>query len=77
MLLTVAGTGVGIPEKYHPTLFDKFTRARRPSIKGEQSVGLGMSIIKTNVEWQGEKITFESSEGKGTAFYIKLPKGIG
>ena len=60
VLITVADTGIGIPEKYHDTLFDKFTRARRPGIKGEPSVGLGMSIIKTIVEWHQGTIWFES-----------------
>ncbi|WP_255478816.1 PAS domain-containing sensor histidine kinase [Rufibacter sp. XAAS-G3-1] len=75
VLVTVADTGVGIPEKYHHTLFDKFTRARRPGIKGEPSVGLGMSIIRTIVEWHGGSIRFESEENKGTTFFIELPKG--
>jgi len=74
VLVTVADTGIGIPEKYHATLFEKFTRARRPGIKGEPSVGLGMSIIKTIVEWHKGKIWFESAENKGSTFYIELPK---
>ena len=74
VLIKVADTGIGIPEKYHTTLFDKFTRARRPGIKGEPSVGLGMSIIKTIVEWHQAHIWFESQENKGTTFFIELPK---
>jgi two-component system, OmpR family, sensor histidine kinase VicK len=74
VLIKVADTGIGIPEKYHATLFDKFTRARRPGIKGEPSVGLGMSIIKTIVEWHRGTIWFESQEKKGTTFYIEVPK---
>jgi len=74
VLFKVADNGVGIPEKYHATLFDKFTNARRPGIKGEPSVGLGMSIIKTIVEWHQGKIWFESEENKGSTFYISLPK---
>jgi len=74
VLISVADTGIGIPEKHHATLFEKFTRARRPGIKGEPSVGLGMSIIKTIVEWHQGKIWFESQENKGTTFYIELPK---
>jgi len=74
VLIKIADTGIGIPEKFHATLFDKFTRARRPGIKGEPSVGLGMSIIKTIVEWHHGKIWFESQENKGTTFYIELPK---
>jgi two-component system, OmpR family, sensor histidine kinase VicK len=74
VLIQVADTGIGIPEKYHNTLFDKFTRARRTGIKGEPSVGLGMSIIKTIVEWHQGKIWFESQENKGTTFFIEVPK---
>jgi len=74
VLLKVEDTGMGIPEKYHATLFDKFTNARRPGLKGEPSVGLGMSIIRTIVEWHQGRIWFESEEGKGTCFYIELPK---
>jgi two-component system, OmpR family, sensor histidine kinase VicK len=74
VLIRVADTGIGIPEKYHATLFDKFTRARRTGVKGEPSVGLGMSIIKTIVEWHQGKIWFESQENKGTTFFIEVPK---
>ena len=74
VLIKVADTGVGIPGKYHATLFDKFTRARRTGIKGEPSVGLGMSIIKTIVEWHQGHIWFESQESQGTTFYVEVPK---
>jgi len=74
ILLTVADNGIGIPQKYHATLFDKFTEARRSGLHGERSTGLGMSIIKTIIEWHNGEIWFESEENKGTTFYIKLPK---
>jgi len=74
VLLKVADNGIGIPEEYHKNLFDKFTRARREGLKGQLSTGLGMSIIKTIVEWHDGKIWFESQVGKGTTFHIALPK---
>ncbi len=74
VLVTVADNGVGIPAKYHPILFEKFTEARRPGLKGEKSVGLGMSIVKTIIEWHHGEIWFESAEGQGTTFYIRIPK---
>jgi two-component system, OmpR family, sensor histidine kinase VicK len=77
VLITVADTGIGIPEKFRDTLFEKFTRARRTGIKGEPSVGLGMSIIKTIIEWHQGHIWFESQENKGTTFYIEVPKTPG
>jgi len=72
--ISISDTGIGIPLKYHNTLFDKFTNARRKGLNGQDSHGLGMSIIKTIVEWHGGKIWFESAEYKGTTFYIELPK---
>ncbi|MBC3539000.1 ATP-binding protein [Rufibacter sediminis] len=74
VLITVQDDGVGIPVQYQDELFEKFTRARRPGLRGEPSTGLGMSIIKTIVEWHGGTIRFESEEGKGSTFYIELPK---
>jgi len=74
VLIKVEDNGVGIPEKFHATLFDKFTNARRPGLDGEPTTGLGMSIIKTIVEWHKGQIWFESEENVGTTFYIELPK---
>jgi two-component system sensor histidine kinase VicK len=73
-LIAIRDNGIGIPQDTQPYLFDKFTRARRSGLRGEQSVGLGMSIIKTIVELHGGKITFESREGEGSTFYIEIPK---
>ncbi len=74
ILITVKDTGIGIPERYHGELFDKFTKARREGLRGEPSTGLGMSIIKTIVGWHNGRIWFESKENVGTTFYIELPK---
>lgn len=70
--IEVSDTGIGIPEPFHATLFEKFSIARRPGIKGETSVGLGMSIIKTIVDWHQGKIWFDSKVGTGTTFYIEI-----
>ncbi|WP_115375869.1 sensor histidine kinase [Adhaeribacter pallidiroseus] len=56
IFITVADNGIGIPESVQATLFDKFTKARRPGIRGEKSVGLGMSIIKNIVELHDGRI---------------------
>lgn len=76
VLIAISDTGVGIPEKFHATLFEKFSDARRTGLKGEPSVGLGMSIIKTIVEWHQGKIWFESKENKGTTFYVEIPASL-
>jgi len=74
IIISITDNGIGIPAKYHTTLFDKFSKARRPGLKGEPSTGLGMSIIKTIIEWHGGQIWFDSEENKGTTFYIRLPR---
>jgi two-component system sensor histidine kinase VicK len=73
ILLTVSDNGIGIPEKYHAGLFEKFTSARRPGLHGEASHGLGMSIIKSIIDWHHGQIKVESRENEGTTFYIRLP----
>jgi len=75
IVISVADSGIGIPQKFHARLFDKFSDARRNGLNGEKSTGLGMSIIKTIIEWHKGKIWFDSEENKGTTFYIELPKG--
>ena len=66
--------GIGIPEKLLPMIFDQFTEARRPGIQGEPTLGLGLSIVKTIIDWHGGNISCESTVGKGTTFLINLPK---
>ena len=73
VLITVADDGIGIPEKFHPALFEKFTKARRPGLRDEKTTGLGMSIIKFIVELHDGKIWFTSAENQGTTFFIRLP----
>ena len=72
--IVVADNGIGIPEKFHANLFDKFNNASRIGLKGEPSVGLGMSIIKTIIDWHDGKIWFESEENKGTTFHVEIAK---
>lgn len=73
-IITISDNGIGIPDELQPYLFDKFTRARRTGLRGEEPVGLGMCIIKTIVGLHGGRIWFESKENQGSAFYIELPK---
>ncbi|QQL49989.1 PAS domain-containing sensor histidine kinase [Mucilaginibacter ginkgonis] len=72
--LSVADNGVGIPERFHQNLFNKFSGAGRSGLRGEKSTGLGMYLIKTIVDWHQGSITFNSAENAGTTFIITLPK---
>lgn len=74
VLIEIRDTGIGIPDKLKDYIFDKFSRARRLGTQGETTTGLGMSIVKTIVEKHGGRIWLESQEGKGTVFFISIPK---
>ena len=73
MLIEVEDEGIGIPARFHPLLFDRFTKARRPGLNGEATTGLGMSIIRNIANWHNGRVWFESEEGKGSTFYVSIP----
>lgn len=74
VIVTVADNGIGIPADKIPVLYDRFTSARRPGLRGEKTTGLGMSIIRTLVELHRGTIRCESEENRGTVFTIELPR---
>ena len=73
--IIVADTGIGVPLHLQPYIFDKFTKAGRKGMDGEESNGLGMYITKNIVEKHGGCIWFESEENKGTTFTFRIPGG--
>ncbi|MDO8498672.1 MAG: ATP-binding protein [bacterium] len=66
--------GIGIPKKEQGKLFSKFFRASNAAHSRTEGNGLGLFIVKSYIEGWGGKVWFESEEGKGTTFYISLPK---
>jgi two-component system sensor histidine kinase VicK len=72
-LLSVQDDGIGIPKNLQPYLFQKYTEAGRTGVNGQESVGLGMWIVKSVVEEHHGKIWFESMEGSGSTFYVEIP----
>lgn len=69
--LTVADTGIGIPEEEHALIWQRLYRSR--NARPEKGLGLGMSIVKAIVDAHGGKVTFTSSPGKGSTFVLTLP----
>lgn len=71
--IKVKDHGLGIPAHLLPHIFDRFSKAGRTGLKGEQSTGLGLSIVKQIIESHKGTIKAESQESKGTTFIIDLP----
>lgn len=66
--------GIGIPPDLMPHIFDEYTKAGRLGLNGEKSTGLGLSIVKTIINWHRGTIQCQSEEGKGSRFLVKFPK---
>ncbi len=71
--ITVADTGIGIPEDALPDLFQEFFRASNAKALEETGTGLGLSIVKDLVRRYGGEIDVRSVEGEGTTFTLALP----
>jgi PAS domain S-box-containing protein len=72
LLFFVKDTGIGIPEKFHDQIFNRFTQAAATTEKLYGGTGLGLAIVKACVETLGGKIWLQSQEGKGTTFYFTI-----
>lgn len=71
--LKVADNGVGIPAHDLPHIFDRFYQADKNREMNSNGSGIGLSLVKTNVELHGGDISIESEEGKGTVVLVCLP----
>ncbi len=72
--ITVADTGIGIPEEELPYIFDRFFRGDRPRTMQISGTGLGLAILKEIVELHGGRVTVESEVDKGSSFTVWLPR---
>ena len=74
--IAVADTGQGIPADKIDSIFDKFSQVKNKMYGKTSSTGLGLSFCKLAVEAHEGRIWVESEVGKGTTFFITVPKGI-
>ncbi|MCC2189974.1 ATP-binding protein [Fusicatenibacter faecihominis] len=66
-------TGIGMTEEFQKHIFEPFAQEDAGSRTKFAGTGLGMAISKNLVEKMGGTITFESKEGTGTTFVIRVP----
>ena len=66
-------TGIGMTEEFQKCVFEPFAQEHTGSRTKFAGTGLGMAIAKNLVEKMGGTITFESKEGMGTTFVIRVP----
>jgi two-component system phosphate regulon sensor histidine kinase PhoR len=73
LVLTVADTGVGIPEDAKQRIFERFYRVDKGRSKKVGGTGLGLSIVKHIVNYYEGSIEMESQLAVGTRFTVRLP----
>ena len=66
-------TGIGMAEEFQKHIFEPFAQEHAGSRTKFAGTGLGMPISKKLIEKMGGTITFESAEGIGTTFVIRVP----
>ena len=66
-------TGIGMTEEFQKCVFEPFAQEHTGSRTKFAGTGLGMPIAKNLVEKMGGTITFESEEGAGSTFVIRVP----
>ena len=73
MEITIKDTGIGIPKKDQPKVFDRFYRVDQSRSKSTGGTGLGLSIARWIAQQHGSSIHLTSTPGEGTTFSLELP----
>jgi len=73
--LTVRDTGVGIPAKEVPFVFERFHRVEGTRRRSHEGTGIGLALVSELVKLHGGAVWVESVEGQGTTFTVSIPIG--
>ena len=73
MIIKIADTGCGIPEKDKDKIFTKLFRAENARLISADGAGLGLYLVKSLLLKVGARIWVESELGKGATFFVAIP----
>ncbi|MEZ4933435.1 MAG: ATP-binding protein [Saprospiraceae bacterium] len=74
ILVEIADSGIGIPEKHLKHVFDRFYRVDKSRSREQGGSGLGLSIVKHIMEAHQQTINVRSTAGVGSTFGFTLEK---
>jgi len=71
--LSVNDTGIGIPERDRPRVFERFYRVDKARSRELGGTGLGLAIVRHIVEGLGGRVWVEANTPTGSRFVVRLP----
>lgn len=72
--LSVRDTGIGIPARELPRIFERFYRSSAGMARTYEGSGIGLALVKELVELLAGTISVQSQEGRGTCFTVRIPR---
>jgi PAS domain S-box-containing protein len=73
--LCVRDTGVGVPQRELPRLFERFHRIEGQKSRTHEGSGIGLALVQELVKLHGGTIRADSEVGRGTTFAVRIPFG--
>ena len=70
VVLTVADTGIGIPQEHQARVFERFYRVDKSHSKQSGGTGLGLSIVKHAAQYLNARLNLQSAPGMGTTVTV-------
>lgn len=74
--ISVRDSGLGIPERDLPHIWDRFYRVDKDRSRETGGTGLGLAIVKQLTEKNGGQVEVESVLGKGSIFSVRFPQNL-
>ncbi|WAC39017.1 sensor histidine kinase [Pedobacter sp. SL55] len=71
--VSVTDSGMGIPIKDQPHIFDRFYRVLGPQTENITGFGIGLYLCKEIIGRHGGRVGVESDYGKGSTFWFEIP----
>lgn len=71
--ITIKDTGIGIPARDLPHIFEQFYQVESHLTRRHGGMGLGLSVAKMNIDLHGGRLWVDSVEGTGSTFTVMLP----
>jgi signal transduction histidine kinase len=73
VIFSIADTGIGIREREHEHIFERFYRVDKARSREQGGAGLGLAIARWIVEQHRGSISVKSELGKGSTFFVVFP----